>query len=138
MSLENKELFKNKGIKNTKQRNIVLDVLKNEKKAISAEDIFIQSKKIDDNLSFSTIYRCLNTFIEKDIAQKYSTIDENIYVYAINQHEHEHYLKCLKCNQEIEIEACPIKTFEDYLEKNTGYEVSGHKLEIYGYCPKCK
>lgn len=135
---DNKDLFNKKGIKNTRQRNIILDVLKNEEKALPAEEIFLKSKLKDNKLSFSTVYRCLNIFTEKGITEKHSTIEENIFVYELLTEEHEHYLICLNCHSKIEIDGCPIKTFEDYLEKNTGYEIAGHKLEIYGYCPKCK
>lgn len=134
----NKEIFKKHGIKNTKQRNIILEILKEAKKPLTAEEIFLQSKEIDENISFSTIYRVLNTFISKDIVNKMAIVEENISVFELNKIDHEHYLLCIGCNKAIEIGHCPIRTYENSLEEATDFDIIGHKLEIYGYCPECK
>ena len=38
----------------------------------------------------------------------------------------------------VEIQSCPIKIFEEHLVENTGFEITDHKFELYGYCPDCK
>lgn len=134
----NKELFKKHGIKNTKQRNIILEILKEAKKPLTAEEIFLQSKEIDENISLSTVYRVLNTFISKDIVNKMAIVEENISVFELNKIDHEHYLLCIGCNKVVEIKHCPIRTYENSLEEATDFDIVGHKLELYGYCPECK
>ena len=65
-----KELFNHKGIKNTKQRNIVYNVLKHGDSPITADQLFIKVKELDNSISFSTIYRILDMFINKDMVLK--------------------------------------------------------------------
>ena len=91
--ISNKELFNENDIKFTNQRNIIYNILKSYKEPVSAEEIFIESKNIDDKISFSTIYRTLNVFIKKDLVLKYNLIDENISVYEVaSKIDHKHFI----------------------------------------------
>ncbi len=136
--IDNKEFFKRHEIKNTKQRNIILEILKQAKGPLTAEQIFLESRKIDDSISFSTIYRVLNTFISKEVVVKLTIVKENISMYELNRVDHEHYLVCIECEKAIDIGHCPLGVYENSLENDTNFEIVGHKLEIYGYCPNCK
>jgi len=135
---DNKEFFKSHGIKNTKQRNIILEILKQAKDPLTAEEIFLESKKVDKSISLSTIYRVLNTFVSKGIVVRHTIVKENISMYELNLIDHEHYLVCIKCEKSIDIGHCPLGVYENSLENDTNFEIVGHKLEIYGYCPNCK
>jgi len=64
-------------------------------------------------------------------------IDENSTVYALNRMDHKHFLICTTCNNREEITRCPMSTLEKSLANETHYMITGHKLEIYGLCPKC-
>jgi Fur family ferric uptake transcriptional regulator len=44
----------------------------------------------------------------------------------------------LGCKKILSIEHCPLKGYEEILKKETDYAISGHKLDIYGYCPDCQ
>jgi len=135
---DNREFFKMHGIKNTKQRNIIFEILKQENKPLTAEQIFLNCKKLDKTISFSTIYRVLNTFISKEIVVKLTIVEDNISMFELNSTDHEHYLVCIKCNKAIDIGHCPLGAYEKSLEQTTDFEITGHKLEIYGYCSECK
>lgn len=130
--------FKEYNIKNTRQRSIVLDILSQSDEAITAEEIFLIAKDIDETISLSTIYRTLTLFDEKKISIKMSAIDENLAKYQLNRADHTHYLVCLNCNKKIEVNYCPLSVYEDNLKEEHNFNVVGHKLEIYGYCQNCQ
>lgn len=136
--MNNENFFKKYGIKNTKQRNIILEILKQEKKPTTAEEIFLKSKKIDDTISLSTVYRTLNIFVSKEIVVKLAVAEDNVSVFELNKIDHEHYLLCVECHKAIEIGHCPLRLYENSLEESTDFDIIGHKLEIYGYCPECR
>lgn len=133
----NKEMFKDKDIKNTKQRSIVLDILKDSQETLTAEEIFLKAKAYDETISLSTIYRTLTLFDESQIVIKMAAIEENLSKYKINDTDHAHYLLCLNCNKKIEVSYCPLSVYENKLKESHNFYVSGHKLEIYGYCEDC-
>ncbi|QNK42566.1 transcriptional repressor [Caproicibacter fermentans] len=58
--------------------------------------------------------------------------------YEFKRLSHKHYLFCLGCNKVLAINRCPLGNYEESLAKETNYIISGHKLDIYGYCPKCR
>ena len=130
--------FKEYHIKNTKQRSVVLDILDNTHDALTAEEIFLLSRDVDETISLSTVYRTLTLFDEKKILIKMLAIDENLAKYQLNKEDHAHYLVCLNCNKRIEVSYCPLSVYEESLKEQYNFEIVGHKLEISGYCQNCQ
>lgn len=134
----NIKTFKKYKIKNTKQRSIVLDILKDSKEAKTAEEIYQKALDFDKTISLSTIYRTLTLFVDKKILIKMAAIEENLSKYQINRSDHAHYLRCLNCNKKIEVSYCPLSVYEESLKESYDFDIIGHKLEIFGYCKDCK
>lgn len=135
---DNNEKFTNCGIKNTTQRNLVLDALKAAGSALTADEIYIRLSEKKEAISLSTIYRILDVFSAKGLILKTSIFNEKKFVYEINEAEHKHYLICARCNKKIGVSHCPLHALEKSLEQETNYKIVGHKLDIYGYCPECQ
>lgn len=134
---DNKEIFNNYKIRNTKQRNIILNILKNTGSPLTAEDIFIKTQSANDYMNFSTVYRILNTFVSKNMILKTSISGDEKNMFELNLEEHSHYLICTLCKNMIKIGQCPLEEYESQLQKSTKFHITGHKLEVYGYCPTC-
>ena len=127
-----------KGLKNTRQRNAVLEVMKDSHAPLTADDIYLRLKEKNIATCLSTVYRTLETLCSKDLVTKSNLLDDNKSKYELACKEHRHHLICLSCTKIIHIEDCPLKELEMSLHNKTDFEVTGHKLEIYGYCPACK
>lgn len=134
------------GIKWTKQRKDVYEVLMQATEPLSAVQIYNLIEKTDDagNYAISTIYRILTAFEEKNIVSKTSWMGDGTFVYELNKGGHTHYAVCMSCHKRIALHACPfeqirLNTCEDAqgLEQD-GFVVTGHKLELYGYCSQCR
>lgn len=134
-----KKILSSKGIKATKQRIAVVEELYSARTPISADDIYMALRdKESDNLSLSTVYRILDTFVKKDIIVKAGLMDGGKALYEMISDDHRHNLICLKCHRITPIDGCPLADFEKNLESTTGFHISGHKMEIYGICPECR
>lgn len=134
----NKELFVSKGLKNTKNRNHVLELLKEAEVPLTAEVIYLKLKVLDTNISLSTVYRILEVFIAKDLVVKSSLSEDNKTRYELHKDEHSHHLVCVNCKKIQAVFHCPLEAYEKAVEKETEFNITGHKLEIYGYCPECQ
>ncbi len=134
----NEDIFIEYKIKNTKQRDQILSILKDSKEALSAEEIYGSLMIKKSNLSLSTIYRTLDLFESKEIIVKTYLSEDNKALYKLNDLTHKHYLICSRCKQRVEINKCPLSGLEKDLSEKTGYVIFGHKLEMHGFCPKCQ
>lgn len=120
-------------LKKTKQRLDIYEVLLQAQGPMSAVDIF---KKVPD-YALSTIYRVLASFEKYNMILKSTLPGEDISVFELNKGGHKHYAMCLKCHELVMLKKCPF----EHIEIQTGesdFEITGHKIEIYGYCSKCK
>jgi Fur family ferric uptake transcriptional regulator len=126
------------GLKNTKSRSAILDVLKRSVQPISAEQVFLELKEKNITTNISTVYRTLDALADKNLATKLNITGDNRTLYELNRMMHRHYLVCLGCKKIMAIDSCPLEDYEESLAKETHYLISGHRLDIYGYCPECR
>lgn len=131
-----KELF-NKH-KKTKHREKIIEILNVFELPAPAEDILIMFNYFKENISLSTIYRNLELLTKEGIVKKSVVMDTNKARYELNRPKDRYYLICIKCNKMQLLDFCPISSNEKELSKKTGYKITGHKFEMYGYCPDCK
>lgn len=127
------------GIKWTKQRKCVYDVLLQAQEPLSAVQIYNSLDKSDEDgmYAVSTIYRILSAFEEKDFVSKTTWMGDGTVVYELNRGGHTHYAVCLECHKRIPLEHCPFSHM--HLESQSDdFTITGHKLELYGYCKDCK
>lgn len=124
--------------KNTKQRQIILDILDNAKEPQTAKDIYIKASSIIPNIAQTTVYRNIDSLFANGFISRYR-LDKEQYSYKLNNSdEHSHYLLCKKCGKLTNFKACPITELENSVLKDTGFCVTSHSIELYGYCKKCK
>jgi Fur family ferric uptake transcriptional regulator len=130
--------LKRSGLKNTKCRAAILDILEQSDQPVAADRLFHQLNEKNIMLSFSTVYRTLDALTDKKLVKKLTIAGEEKARFEYNRRGHRHYLICLGCRKNLAIEHCPLKGYEEILKKETDYAISGHKLDIYGYCPDCQ
>lgn len=133
-----KQLFSQYGLKNTKPRSYVYNILKKTKKPLCAEDIYLKCQTYDQAINLSTVYRILDIFLEKELIIKPFINGESKACFMINKHQHKHFLICESCQKIVEVDYCPFKQFEKQIEKQTNFSITNHKFELHGRCPDCK
>ncbi len=124
-------------MKNTKQRTLIIDILKKAKKPLSANDILSRALTTMPNIALTTIYRNLEILYEADLITR-QRIDEKEYCYELKKENHTHYLICKNCKKKIDLPECPLKELEQNISNKTGFKITSHNLELEGYCDKCK
>ena len=133
------QLFADFGMKKTKQRLAVLSLLQEAKAPLTAEEIFASLSKTEAaSLWLSTVYRVLDTMCEKGLVLKTFVSKDHKYYYERNFHLHRHYLICLGCGKMLHLNHCPIHGMEEIIPKDSGFQITDHKLELYGYCQACQ
>lgn len=128
------EILRDVGLKTTKTRISIIELLKNDS-LLSAEQI--SSKLNGQNIKLSSIYRNLSIFEEEGILIKTIGLD-GISYYQLNSKEHKHQLVCIKCGKSVIIDDCPLRDIKEKLEANTKFKIKSHNFEFSGLCENCK
>lgn len=127
------------GMKWTRQRRDVYGVLAQAKEPLSAVQIYhrIDRQGDDTGYAVSTIYRILSAFEEKGLVSKSAWMADGTVVYELNRGGHTHYAVCLECHKRVALQSCPFAHIHLDSEAED-FTVTGHKLELYGYCRECQ
>ena len=124
---EMKKLLVENNYKITKQREIVFNVL-NENKGnhLSPEELHEIASKYDKDLGIATVYRTLVIFDKMNIVHKLD-FDDNRYRYEIirddDKHQH-HHLLCKQCGKIIEVEEDYLETLEQVIEEKYKFKIT--------------
>lgn len=132
-----KKYLNERGMKSTKQRNLILSVLKKLKTPQTAEKLYLQARKKDALINLSTVYRILEKFTEKKITLRNCFLDDKS-VYSLYPKAHQHQLICLRCKKIIILKHCPLEDYERSVAEKTDFSLVNHRLELYGYCRDCQ
>ncbi|MGL5151149.1 MAG: Fur family transcriptional regulator [Clostridium sp.] len=130
------ELLRSNGIRVTKPRIEILNILMNNNEALTAEEIHESCNKNEVDIDFSTVYRVLAVFEDKGIVDKFSLNGERC-LFNFKQEQHKHYLECDICHKEVEID-CPMKQIEQLVKVNNGFILTEHDLKMKGICEECR
>ena len=127
-------VFKENDIKLTKQRKIIYEIVLN-----SEEDSTIKSiiNKCNGLVDMVTVYRVIDLFIKKQLFFKNVDYSGEV-VYTVNNHNHDHYLTCINCKKRETLSYCPIENLKNSIEKENGFLIVSHNMELSGLCNECK
>jgi len=133
-----KETLKKKGIRLTKARKKIIEILVTSKKHLSPDEIYSILKKSCPSTGYATVYRTLKILTDEKITRKRKFNEKSsLYELAAEEKHHDH-LICVKCGTIIEFEDRRIEKLQEKIAKKFGFKIEDHKLELYGLCPACK
>jgi Fur family transcriptional regulator, ferric uptake regulator len=125
------------GCKNTRSRKAVIGVLEHIDAPISAEDIYLRVKESGSSINLSTVYRILELMEDMKLASK-TVMSDGKARYELTGDGHRHHLICTNCHKVVPIDVCPIEELQKNVIQKTNFNITGHRLELYGVCPECK
>ena len=135
------------GVRLTHPRKIIIDILRETDKHLSAEDVYVKALQVNPSIGLTTVYRTLHLFNHNGIVQKFDFGDKRARYELINnaqKKEHHHHLVCMRCKNIIDYsdfvkeEFELMKKTEKELSKKHRFNITHHVIDFYGLCEKCQ
>lgn len=128
--------IKKSGQKLTPQRSEILRLLINQKGPVSAARIHDKVRLKHPTVSLDTVYRNLSMLVKTGLVTQLNLQSKDSARFEFQGTAHHHHAVCLECGKVLCINFCPRP--EDLSVEDTGFKVTGHAFEVYGYCSSCK
>jgi len=123
--------------RNTKQKQIILSLLKQSDKPMSINEIYAQVVLQLPKIAKSTIYRNIDSLLCQNLIDKYHLNDNEVfYRIKADSQEHKHFVICDNCKKVFNLPSCPIHELEDAMEEE-GFIIKEHQIQISGLCKSC-
>jgi Fur family transcriptional regulator, ferric uptake regulator len=124
------------GLKQTRQREAILDAFAAAKGHVSSEELYEVVRAHHPDVGAATVYRALKLFCEAGVARAHHFRD-GVTLYEREGHHHDH-LICTSCGAIVEFESDVIEEEQDKVAIAHGYKLTQHRHILYGLCPKCQ
>lgn len=130
------EALAGNGLRMTRQRQMVYDVLMAERSHPTAEDVHRQVRKLMPTISLATVYNCLEALVEcRLIRQVNRDRDSSRFCGNLSDHAHFH---CNQCGSVHDIDLLESAITELAPQSATGFRVDQLEVNFRGLCPACQ
>jgi Fur family transcriptional regulator, ferric uptake regulator len=135
-----RDSLKQKGIRLTRQRQILLDLIDKSGEHLDAERLYHMAKELDPKLNRVTVYRTLKMLKQGGLVDELDLMhvdgDQHYYETRMKQ-EHAHII-CLRCGKVEEFFGDPLHKLRKQVESHFGFQVLIQRTEVGGYCSHCQ
>ncbi len=134
-----KEIIKNRGLKYTKQREVIFKTILNSDDHLNADDLntIISKEHPDLKIGIATIYRALSFLEEVNLISSIALSNDGK-KFETNLKEHHDHIICVKCNKIIEFVNEEIEQAQENIAKENGFKLLDHTMYLYGVCKDCQ
>lgn len=127
---------------NTKQKTIIIDMLKNNKdRHLTADEMLKILDEMHSPVGKATLYRFLDVLVSTGDLRKYINLDgeKACYQYIEEGECHSHYhLKCIECGELIHMDCNHLDKIQAHVLEEHGFDVDPARIVLYGTCSKCR
>ena len=123
-------------LKRSKQKEVILRILRSTPSHPTADWIYIRARKVMPHISLGTVYRNLRLLrdrgeiVELDFNGNASRFDSDV-------SDHYHF-SCEECDQVFNVDGAVDKGLSKRVARKTGFKISRYQLEFYGLCSECQ
>ncbi|MDR7545016.1 MAG: transcriptional repressor [Armatimonadota bacterium] len=119
--------------RDTWQRQAILEAMADAPCHLTAEELHRRLRRRRRPIGLATVYRALGLFVQEGLVEPAHVGDGRVrYGLAARHHDH---VVCLVCGAWRSINGCPVPAIPRRL---AGFEITGHQLEMFGYCARCR
>ena len=130
------EALRDAGLRATRQRLTVLEALRGRIAAVTAQDLHAELRMAKEPVGLTTVYRTLTALADADFLDTFARDGEQAFRLCGDQHHH--HLVCEVCGSVEELEAELVEEWVQQVAGRRGFQVTGHRADIFGICASCR
>ncbi len=131
--MSSKETIKDLGL--TRQREVVLQVIRDEPEHLTANEVFDKAKQLLPGISFATVYNSLRYLKEAGhIAEISFGSGASRFDSMTSRHDH---AICTKCGKLVDMEIDLPEEIVNFAAKFSKFKLESIELTLRGLCPEC-
>ncbi len=120
-----------RGLRMTDQRRTIARVLEAAEDHPDVEELHARSVAVDPRISIATVYRTVKLFEESGILDKHEFGDGRARYETADRDHHDHLID-MNSGEVVEFVDPEIEELQDRIAARLGYQLKGHRLELYG------
>ncbi|NWF92558.1 MAG: transcriptional repressor [Syntrophaceae bacterium] len=132
-----KNIFREKKFRLSHPRLLIYQELSSAEKPLSPQELYQKLLKKKRRIGLTSVYRSLDLFESMGIVFK-AVNGSSVKYKACESEDHHHHIVCKLCGRVAELDFCDISSWSEKVRESTGFEVTDHQLNFYGYCKACK
>jgi Fur family ferric uptake transcriptional regulator len=129
-----KDLFREKKLRLSHPRILIYEALSDAQNPLSPQELYQAILKDKKRIGLTSIYRSLDLFESLGIVFKIIINESNAKYKLCELEDHHHHIVCKTCGHVVEFDLCDISDWSKKVMESTGYEVTDHQLNFYGFC----
>ncbi len=129
--------LKKRRLRITNQRALILDIIRQGRGHLDADEIYRRVQKRQPRINLSTVYRTLRLFKELGLVEEVHFDDEHHY-YEIKPTSEHHHLVCLGCGKVVEFRYSLTRYVKRNVPEAKNFEIVYTEIRMTGYCSECR
>jgi Fe2+ or Zn2+ uptake regulation protein len=130
------DAFDQAGYRLTGPRRAVAELVAGREGHFTAADIAADARTHRPGIGRATIFRALDVLLELGVVERID-LPTGEHAYVTCEPRHHHHVVCSICGRATEVEDAGLRSVVNEIERQTGYRVDTHRLELFGVCPAC-
>ncbi|MBT9292871.1 Fur family transcriptional regulator [Prosthecodimorpha staleyi] len=115
----------------TEQRRVIARVIASADDHPDVEELHRRAAAIDRRISISTVYRTVKLFEDAGIIERHDFRDGRARYETVPEEHHDHLID-MRTGHVIEFRSEEIEKLQEFVARELGYRLVGHRLELYG------
>jgi Fur family transcriptional regulator, ferric uptake regulator len=125
------QLCLDRGLKMTDQRRVISRVLSAATDHPDVEQVYRRAADIDSKISIATVYRTVRLLEDAGVIERLDFGDGRAR-FEETREEHHHHLINVQTGEVIEFNSDELEAVKQRIARELGFELLGHRLELYG------
>jgi Fur family ferric uptake transcriptional regulator len=131
------EALEGAGYRLTGPRRAVADLIGSRRGHFTADELLAESRRRRLGVTRATVFRSLDVLADLSLIERLD-LPTGDHAFVACEPAHHHHIVCSSCGRSTEVDDNGLEAVAAAVERQSGYRVDTHRLELFGRCAACQ